>query len=165
MEASQHPKVQLLTCHDHTYIVYLNEYNRVVEISPIIKREEFLNAALLMLSISVPQFSDSLGVTFDNFKADFANNHRTPENTARNSLDPSENQSTSTQNGILRHPYNLRSLNNQHNDATKLDDSGDNGIECNDITLADLIKSRKDMTFIGNGACGDVFRIRINVNQ
>lgn len=165
LEASQDPRVGLLTCHDYTYLLYLDKVNCTVEISPIIKRQEFLQAVLLVLSISFPQFSKALRFNFDNFKAAFINDHRTPQNTPRNSLGSSENQSTSTQNG--NHGYDLRSSNsnNQPSDATKLDDSDDSGIDCYDLTLAELIKSRKDMTFIGYGGCGVVFRIQINVNQ
>lgn len=163
LETSQDPRVGLLTCHDYTYLLYLDKVNCTVEISPIIKRQEFLQAVLLVLSISFPQFSDALDFTFNDFKA-FINDHRTPQNSGRNSLESTENQSTSTQNG--NHGYYLRlNSNNQPSDATKLDDSDDSGIECYDLTLAELIKSRKDMTFIGYGGCGVVFRIHINVNQ
>ena len=163
LEASQTPKaptfppVGLLTCHDYTYLLYLNEATKTVEISSIIERQEFLQAVLLVLSISFQQFSDELGLNFDGFKEGFINN--TPLNTPRNSLGSSENQSSSAaQNG--NHGYNLRSSNSntQPSDATNLDES-------DDITFAELMKSRKCMTFIGYGGCGFVYQIQINVNQ
>ena len=158
------PQVGLLTCHDYTYLLYLDDVNRTVEISSIIERQEFLQAILLVLSISFPQFSDALNYKFDDFKAHFINDHRTP----RNSLEPGQNQSTSAQNGNQGSNLtssNSNSSNNQPSDATKLDQSDDSGIECYDITLAELINARKDMTFIGYGGCGIVFRIHMNVNQ
>ena len=158
VESKLEPKLALLTCHDTTYLAFVGKDSTAIEISSMIDRKDFLYAVLLVLCVYFPPFGKALGYDFDSFKTlfanDFANEQRPPiENSAPRLF------------MNRKHEHNLRSIKSnssktKHKDATKLDESDDS-----DITFDELIKSREDMVFIGDGGCGLVYRILINVYQ
>lgn len=159
VESKLEPKLALLTCHDTTYLAFVGKDSTAIEISSMIDRKDFLYAVLLVLCVYFPPFGKALGYDFDSFKTLFANEQRPPIDNSAPRLFMNR-----------KHEHNLRSLKSnssktKHKDATKLDESDDSGIECFDITFDELIKSREGMVFIGDGGCGLVYRILINVYQ
>ena len=75
----------LLTCHEYSYFLYTQDESRIIQVSPIIKRGDFFQAVLLVLSLSCEPISQAMGFNLDRFKAEFTNQTNQNEAVTRNS--------------------------------------------------------------------------------
>ena len=147
IETKELPKVILLTCHHYGYLLYLDESRRIVEVSSIIQRNDFLHAVLLVLSLSFEPVSKELDFNLDSFKTEFTNGHHTSPGNSLSSIDRS------------------RDGNQQETTRSNDVDSRDSGIAVNyeNFSLDEFIEARKEREYIGHGRCGIVSRIHIKV--
>lgn len=153
----------LLTCHQYVYLLYLDECRRIVEVSSIIQREDFVHAVLLVLSLSFEPVSKELDFNLDSFKTEFTNGHHTLPG---NSLSSIDNQPKSSRDGNQQETRSNPDPSMMPNDIdVPLNDSRDSGIAVDDenFSLDEFIEARKEREYIGHGRCGIVSRIHIKV--
>ena len=85
LDSKEVPKASLLTCHEYSYFLYADEESGIIQISPVINRGDFLQAVLLLISLSYEEIGQELGFNLDRFKAEFSNQTNRNEAMTRNS--------------------------------------------------------------------------------